>query len=203
MEQLTQDLVHFVRDNQHWGPPLVGFLAFCESLAVISLFVPATSILLGIGILAAASNIDLVPVILGGGIGAALGDWVSYWFGWRYGSEVKNMGPFVKRQAILERGEAFFRRWGGGWRVHRPLLRAFAGDCTIAGRHEPHAVLGVPDRQLDICLDLVGLAAWRPVAGLLDLALEPSQHHLEGLMCAGKPQALVKAVGSQPLLVGG
>ena len=114
MEQVTQDLVHFVRDNQHWGPPLVGFLAFCESLAVISLFVPATSILLGIGLLAAASHIDLVPVILAGGIGAALGDWVSYWFGRRYGSDVKNMRPFVKRRDMFERGEAFFRRWGAG-----------------------------------------------------------------------------------------
>lgn len=112
MEQLTQDIVTFVRDNQHWGPPVVGVLAFCESLAIISLFVPATSILLGIGILAAASHINLVPVILAGGIGAALGDWVSYWFGRRYGGEVKNMRPFVKRRDMFERGEEFFRRWG-------------------------------------------------------------------------------------------
>lgn len=112
MEQFGQTIVQFVQANQVWGPPIVGLLAFCESLAVISLFVPATSILLGIGLLAAATNIDLVPVILAGGTGAALGDWVSYWFGRRYGNDVKNMRPFVHRRAMFERGEAFFGRWG-------------------------------------------------------------------------------------------
>lgn len=112
MEQLIQDVIHFVRDNHIWGPPVAGFLAFCESLAIISLFVPATTILIALGVLIAASGVPIIPFIAAGAIGAALGDWLSYWFGARYGSAVKTMWPFAKRPEMFERGEAFFKRWG-------------------------------------------------------------------------------------------
>lgn len=114
MEQISQSIVDIVRTHQNWGPPIVGLLAFGESLAVISLFVPATSILIGIGIVAAASDVAVLPAMIAGAIGAALGDWVSYWFGYRYGARIKTMPLLRNHPAALARGETFLRRWGAG-----------------------------------------------------------------------------------------
>ena len=51
LDILTTMLLDFVRAHQGWAPLIVGALAFAESLAVVSLLVPSTVLLLGIGAL--------------------------------------------------------------------------------------------------------------------------------------------------------
>ena len=41
MEEYTRALADFVRDHQAWAAPIVLLLAFGESLAFISLLIPA------------------------------------------------------------------------------------------------------------------------------------------------------------------
>jgi len=65
-----------------------------------------------IGALVGVSGISFWPIWLAGGIGAALGDWVSYWFGYRYKEKVAEMWPLSRYPEILPRGEAFVRKWG-------------------------------------------------------------------------------------------
>ena len=48
MEDYAQQVIDFVRANEAWAPPIVALLAFGESLAVISLLLPATIALIGI-----------------------------------------------------------------------------------------------------------------------------------------------------------
>jgi membrane protein DedA with SNARE-associated domain len=98
MEEFAHALANFVRDHQAWAAPIVLVLAFGESLAFISLF--------------GASGISFWPVWLAGGLGAALGDWVSYWFGYKFKEQVAQMWPLSRYPEILPRGEAFVRRWG-------------------------------------------------------------------------------------------
>jgi membrane protein DedA with SNARE-associated domain len=92
----------------------VAALAFGESLAVISLFLPATMALVGIGALIGASNISFVPVWLAASIGAVLGDWLSYWVGVRFKEPVARMWPLSRYPDLIPKGEAFVRRWGVG-----------------------------------------------------------------------------------------
>src|SRR4051812_42296875 len=66
------------RAHQAWAPVIVAVLAFCESLAFLSLLAPATVMLVGIGSLIGATGLDFWPVWLGAAVGASLGDWVSY-----------------------------------------------------------------------------------------------------------------------------
>ena len=87
-------------------------LAFGELLAFISLLVPAWGALVAIGALIGVSGISFWPVWLAGGIGAALGDWVSYWFGFQYKEQVAQMWPLSRYPEILPRGEAFVQNWG-------------------------------------------------------------------------------------------
>ena len=112
MEDFAHALASFVRDHQHWAAPIVLVLAFGESLAFVSLLVPAWGALIAIGALIGVSGISFWPVWIAGGIGAALGDWVSYWFGYRYKEHVAQMWPLSKYPEILPRGEAFVRDWG-------------------------------------------------------------------------------------------
>jgi len=112
MEEFAHALAGLVRDHQGWAAPIVLLLAFAESLAFISLLVPAWGALVAIGALISASDINFWPVWIAGGIGAALGDWVSYWFGFKYKEQVAQIWPLSRYPEILPRGEEFVKRWG-------------------------------------------------------------------------------------------
>jgi membrane protein DedA with SNARE-associated domain len=112
MEQYAHALAEFVRVHQAWAAPVVFLLAFGESLAFVSQLVPAWGALVAIGALIGVSGISFFPVWIAGGLGAALGDWVSYWFGYRYKERVAQMWPLSLYPDLLPRGEAFVRNWG-------------------------------------------------------------------------------------------
>jgi membrane protein DedA with SNARE-associated domain len=113
LEHYFTQLVDFVRTHQAWAAPVVFCLAFAESLAFLSLLVPAWGALVAIGALLGPSGIELIPIWLAGALGAALGDWVSYWFGGTFGSAVAGMWPLSRHPDLIARGERFVRRWGG------------------------------------------------------------------------------------------
>ncbi|SEI00242.1 MULTISPECIES: DedA family protein [unclassified Tardiphaga] len=112
MEGWMHGLIEFVRQNQVWAAPIVLLLAFGESLAFISLLLPAWGALVAIGALVGASGISFWPVLIAGALGAALGDWLSYWFGFRYKDQVAQIWPLSKFPDLLPRGEAFVKKWG-------------------------------------------------------------------------------------------
>ena len=74
-EAYGSQLVEFVRMHQVWAAPVVFALCFAESLAFISLLVPAWAALVGIGALISAGGLNFWPIWIAGSIGAALGDW--------------------------------------------------------------------------------------------------------------------------------
>ena len=112
LDALAQPVTEFVRAHAAWAPVIVGLLAFGESLAVLSLFIPATVMLVGIGALIGASDIAFVPVLIAAAVGASLGDWVSYEVGRHYEHGVKALWPLSRYPALMEKGEAFFHRFG-------------------------------------------------------------------------------------------
>src|SRR2546423_8475358 len=93
MEDFAHSVANFVREHEAWAAPIVLVLAFGESLAFISLLVPAWGALVAIGALIGVSGISFWPVWLAGGLGAALGDWVSYWFAYRHKAPVAEILP--------------------------------------------------------------------------------------------------------------
>ena len=81
LQDYTSEIVEFVRTHEAWAAPIVGVLAFGESLAFISLLIPAWTVLLAMGVLISETGIDFWPILVAGAVGAALGDWLSYWIG--------------------------------------------------------------------------------------------------------------------------
>jgi membrane protein DedA with SNARE-associated domain len=112
LEDYVQPLTEFVRTNEAWAGPVVFCLAFAESLAFMSLLAPAWAALVAIGALIGPSGIDFVPVWLGGALGAAFGDWLSYWIGATFKTTVAGVWPLSRHPDLIPRGEAFIRRWG-------------------------------------------------------------------------------------------
>jgi membrane protein DedA with SNARE-associated domain len=112
LEAHAQELVEFVRLHEAWAAPIVFALAFAESLAFISLLVPAWAALVGIGVLIGSGNINFWPIWIAGSVGAALGDWLSYWIGIKLGPPVAHIWPLSRHPELLPKGETFVKRWG-------------------------------------------------------------------------------------------
>jgi membrane protein DedA with SNARE-associated domain len=129
-------IIAFVRTNQAWLAPAVFLMAFLESLAFVSILVPATAILGGLGLLIGAGDLPFWTPFIAAVIGAFLGDWISYEIGRRYKQEVKGMWPFNKQPGLFEKGEEVFRKYGApgyfGGRFVGPLRAVFPLICGIA-----------------------------------------------------------------------
>jgi membrane protein DedA with SNARE-associated domain len=107
-----QELTDFVRTHAAWAPPIVFALAFGESLAFISLLIPAWGALVAMGVLVKSGGLSFWPVWIAGALGAALGDWLSYWIGLKLEYSVAHVWPLSRHPDLIPRGERFVRRWG-------------------------------------------------------------------------------------------
>jgi len=139
LTEITGAVTLFVRQHEGWGVPIVFALSFGESLAFLSLLLPATVILVGVGALIGESGIAFWPLWLSAALGAALGDWLSFWIGLRYKGDVAVVWPLSRHPDLIPRGHAFFERWGtlgvfigrffGPLRASVPLV---AGICAMS-----------------------------------------------------------------------
>jgi membrane protein DedA with SNARE-associated domain len=112
MQHHIQEIIEFVRLHQMWAAPIVGLLAFAESLAFFSLVVPAWAALVGIGALIGMGGLEFWPIWFAGSVGAALGDWLSYWLGFVFKERVAHVWPLSRHPHLIPMGEAFVRRFG-------------------------------------------------------------------------------------------
>ena len=108
----VDQIIAFVRDNAAWAPPIVFALAFGESLAFISLLIPAWGALVAIGALIGSSGISFWPVWIAAALGAAMGDWLSYWIGLKLEYSVQHIWPLSRHPDLIPRGETFMKKWG-------------------------------------------------------------------------------------------
>ncbi|TXM93723.1 DedA family protein [Methylobacterium sp. WL116] len=127
-ESLRVSALAFVEAHRAWTPLIVGALAFCESIAFLSMLVPATVILIGIGAMIGATDIAFWPVVTAAAVGAALGDWLSYEFGRSYGEGAKRLWPMRRYPEMVAKGEVFLKRWGA---AAVALGRFFGPACAV------------------------------------------------------------------------
>ena len=112
IEAYGHQIVEFVKTHEAWAAPVVFVLAFGESLAFISLLIPAWAALVGIGMLIASGGLSFWPVWIAGALGAAFGDWLSYWIGVKLGPPVAQIWPLSRHPDLIPRGERFVKNWG-------------------------------------------------------------------------------------------
>jgi len=112
LENYANVIIEFVKAREGWAPLIVFLLAFGESLAFISLLLPAWAALIGIGALIMAGGLNFWPIWIAGSLGAAFGDWLSYWIGRKLEYAVQNIWPLSKHPDLIPKGEAFMKKWG-------------------------------------------------------------------------------------------
>ncbi|CAK8739465.1 Inner membrane protein YabI [Sodalis praecaptivus] len=110
MEDWISHIVDFVRQHQVWAIPIV----FAGLRRIVGVFVIIAA---GDDNLARAGRVNrrgrhpFWPVFIAAA-GGFFGDWLSYWLGDHYQLRVYHLWPFTRHPAMLERGHAFFMRWG-------------------------------------------------------------------------------------------
>jgi membrane protein DedA with SNARE-associated domain len=105
-------VIELVRTHSAWMAPVVFVLAFCESFAFVSLLVPATVILFGIGGIIGLSGIEYWSIWTAAAIGAAFGDWLAFDLATRFKDRIVHVWPLSRHPEVVSRGFAFFTRWG-------------------------------------------------------------------------------------------
>jgi membrane protein DedA with SNARE-associated domain len=105
-------ILDFVKANQAWAPAIIFALTFCESLAILSLIIPAWAMIVAFGPLIGAGGIPFWPILVAASLGAAAGDWVSYWFGRYFKDGIAKIWPLSKYPDLLPKGHQLFERWG-------------------------------------------------------------------------------------------
>ncbi len=112
LDQLELVIRSFIADHQTWAGPIVFILSFGESLAFISLLLPATAAMVFVGVLIGQGALDFWWILLWAVPGAALGDWVSFWIGRYFRESVTRIWPFTRHPEMLAQAHSFFNRWG-------------------------------------------------------------------------------------------
>jgi membrane protein DedA with SNARE-associated domain len=112
LHQYVDSVLEFVRTHRAWAPLIVGALAFGESLAFVSLFLPASTVLVAVGALIGAGALSFAPIWVAAAVGAALGDWLSYWLGKKFKAPIGRVWPLSRHSDLIPRGHAFVAKYG-------------------------------------------------------------------------------------------
>jgi membrane protein DedA with SNARE-associated domain len=112
LQSFIDQSVCFIENHQAWAGLVVGLLAFGESLVLVGILLPGTTVLVIVGGLVGAGIIDPLPVLLAAMIGAALGDTVSYFLGKWLGRGVVHKWPLNRYRREVARARLFFHRYG-------------------------------------------------------------------------------------------
>jgi membrane protein DedA with SNARE-associated domain len=140
LQTITHSVIDLVRANHEFAPIILALLAFSESLAFVSLVIPAATILIAVGFVVAAAEIPFWQAWLGAVCGGVLGGWISFAFGRRYKTAAYAVWPLSRNARLIERGERFFQRFGP-WAVFfgrffgptRAVLPLIAGIFLMPG----------------------------------------------------------------------
>lgn len=112
MDSIIDSVLAFVRDNKDYAFWIALVFALGETVAGISIVIPSTAILLGVGALVATGELSLWPIWTGASIGAVIGSFLSYAIGWRWGEAMLGVWPLRKYPELVERGNDSFRKYG-------------------------------------------------------------------------------------------
>ncbi|CAL4319096.1 Inner membrane protein YabI [Buchnera aphidicola (Periphyllus testudinaceus)] len=118
---------------------IVAIISFIESLALIGLFIPGMMIMSAIGAIIANSHEKFYPSWISSTIGCLLGDWISYFIGFKFKNWVKKLRIFKKYYVIIKKmikilnehsiSSIFFGKFIG---PARPIIPILSGMLEIS-----------------------------------------------------------------------
>lgn len=108
VDQVTQ----FLANHSLIAPFVALLLAFAETTAILSLLIPSTVLLMGVGVAVSAGVISFLPIWIGATIGAILGSSLSFLVGLWFGPRMLTLPPLRDYPDQVARARALFAKWG-------------------------------------------------------------------------------------------
>lgn len=150
MDAFAQSVIDFINAHRAWAFWIALVFAAAETTALVSILIPSTVILIGVGSLVATGALSFWPVWAGAAVGALVGSTFSWWLGRRFGGAILGMWPLRDHPDYVERARTEFARRGEmaivlGHFVGplRPVVFVMCGMAPLAlARFLPWNVLG-------------------------------------------------------------
>ncbi|WP_318012987.1 DedA family protein [Mesorhizobium sp. BR-1-1-10] len=157
MQSFIDQSVCFIENHQAWAGLVVGLLAFGESLVLVGILLPGTTVLIIVGGLVGAGIVQPLPVLLAATLGAALGDTISYFLGKWLGRGVVHKWPLNRYRREIARARLFFHPYG----VAAVFVGRFFGPVRatvplVAG------MMGLNRRRFQVA-NILSAIIWAPV----------------------------------------
>jgi membrane protein DedA with SNARE-associated domain/membrane-associated phospholipid phosphatase len=92
---------------------LIGAIALLESIVLVGLLVPGSTLVILVGFLAAHGKGEVTTIAIAAFTGAFIGDMSSYVLGSRFGTRLLHSNLFGKRLSLIRKAELFFNSHGG------------------------------------------------------------------------------------------
>ena len=112
MGGLVDSVLGFVGAHREWSVVLAFLFAAAETTALLSIIVPSTAILVGVGALVSTGALDFLPIWAGAALGAVAGSTLSWWLGVAFGDRILGLWPLRNYPEQVVQGTAAFKRWG-------------------------------------------------------------------------------------------
>lgn len=112
MDAAVTSVIDFIAANKGSAFWIALLFAAAETTALISIVIPSTAILVGVGAFVATGAISFWPLWAGASIGALLGSTLSWWLGLRYGDRILGMWPMRNHPDLVTKGTEAFAKWG-------------------------------------------------------------------------------------------
>jgi len=104
--------IGLVAHNPEWALIVAFLAAIIEALAIVGMFLPGTFIVMGVAGAAAAAGQPMLPFLAVAVLGATIGDFLSYWVGYRYRFTIRQWWPLAQRPELMAGADRFFARYG-------------------------------------------------------------------------------------------
>lgn len=131
--------IDLVAEYPTWALGIAFIAAIIEAVAVLGILIPGTPIVMAVAGAAAAAGQPMAPYLVLVVIGAIIGDFASFWAGYRYRDKLFNMWPLSRKPDLMHRADRFFERWGvmsvvlcrflPVFRSTVPLVAGMSGMC--------------------------------------------------------------------------
>lgn len=138
LSEFVDQTMALIKDNIALVGPIVFALGLAESTMLVSLLVPSSVLLVGIGGLHSAAGGEYWSVVLAGGAGAFLGDIGSFAVGRYFKDDIKGWWPLSRHPEWYAGAHVYVDRWGAPGVVVskffgflRPFVPALAGTAGM------------------------------------------------------------------------
>ncbi len=150
-------LEHFITQSTVYSLLAVMLVAFLESLALVGLILPGTVMMAGLGALIGGGEVNFWQAWLAGIVGCLLGDWISFWLGWRFKKPLHRWSFMKKNRALLEKTEHALHQHTHDHHSDWPLCRTDA-SAGANGRRDAR-----PAGGQFVLPNIIGCRLWPPL----------------------------------------